>query len=159
MKQNRNINQKIWIFIIEQNPSDIPLKQIEDECLHFIQQWTSHNHPLNAEFELFKERLLIFKNNEEVNPIGGCATDQLFHFIQDLEKKYNLNLLNRQLVVYENNNELNVCSLNDVEHLLQNNSIHPHTIIYDTSIIHSSEWDKFRKVLTESWLNKVLQLH
>ncbi|GIV28234.1 MAG: hypothetical protein KatS3mg027_2048 [Bacteroidia bacterium] len=150
-------NQKIWIFIIEQQVSEGQLESIKKACLDFIHQWTSHDAPLKASFELFKNRLLIFKNDESFNPIGGCATDKLFHFIQKLEKEFNINLLNRQLVVYENNGELKVESLDKIDELIQKGVINENTIIYDTSINHSSEWDKFARKFSESWLQHILQ--
>lgn len=151
-------NQKVWIFVIQNELNSEDLYKIKEECKTFIEQWTSHEQELDAEFELYKNRLLIFKNNEGFNPIGGCATDKLFHFIQKLESKYNVSLLNRQLVVYENNNEgLQVCSINDLERYLQEGILNENTIIYNTSIMHSSEYDQFAQTLKDSWLSQILQ--
>lgn len=151
------MNQKIWIFVIENEVSSERLNELTEECKKFVERWTSHDEPLNAEFELHKNRLLIFKNNEDINPIGGCATDKLFHFIQGLEKRYNVSLLNRQLVVYENNDGIiHVCPLNELGNYIEKGIINKNTIVYNTSVIHSSELDKFAQKFENSWLQELV---
>ena len=147
------MNQKIWIFVLEKPLSVTELDKLKAECLDFVANWKSHDHPVKAEFELYKNRLLIFKNDEDFNPIGGCATDKLFHFIQSLEKKYQTSLLNRRLFVFENDNyELEVYPLEELHNLLNQGIIKESTKIFNTAIIHSSEMDNFVKPLSESWI-------
>lgn len=147
------MNQKIWIFVLEKPLSVTELDKLKAECLDFVANWNSHDHPVKAEFELYKNRLLIFKNDEDFNPIGGCATDKLFHFIQYLEKKYQTSLLNRRLFVFENDNyELEVHPLEELHNLLNQGIIKESTKIFNTAIIHSSEMDNFVKPLSESWI-------
>lgn len=146
------MKQKIWIFIIENELGAKPLESLYKDCLSFVQQWESHAAPVNASVELYKNRLLIFRNNEDFNPIGGCATDNLFRFIQELEKKYFTRLLNRRLVVYEKEGIIQVKNLSDVTQLIQSGEIDDNTIIYNTSIISSDEWQQFRLPAKDSWL-------
>lgn len=152
------MNQKIWIFIIEQKLDDASLKHLLQECTEFVHQWTSHDQPLKGECTLFKNRLLIFKNDETYNPVGGCAADKLFHFIQMLEKKYQTSLLNRQLIVFENTqDELEVQPLYKADDLIQAGIINEHTIIYNTALTHSDEWTQFAQVFPNSWLQTLVQ--
>ncbi|GAB4448508.1 MAG: hypothetical protein OHK0036_04100 [Bacteroidia bacterium] len=146
------MKQKIWIFIIENELGVKELESLYKDCLLFVQQWESHAAPVNASVELYKNRLLIFRNDEEFNPIGGCATDNLFRFIQELEKKYSTHLLNRRLVVYEKEGNIQVKNLSDVTQLIQSGEIDDNTIIYNTSIISSDEWQQFRLPAKDSWL-------
>lgn len=152
------MNQKIWIFIIEQKLSDTTLNHLLQECNEFVRQWKSHDQPLKSECILFKNRLLIFKNDETYNPISGCATDKLFRFIQMLEKKYQTSLLNRQLLVFENaQGDLEVQPLHKIDGLIQSGVINPHTIIYNTAITHSDEWEQFAQTFPNSWLQTIVQ--
>jgi hypothetical protein len=152
------MNKKIWIYIIEKELSNEQLQQLLEDCKNFVSQWKSHDEPVKAEVEIFKKRLLIFKNDEDFNRIGGCATDNLFRFVQSLERKYNTSLLNRQLVVFENIKDvLEVVPLSEVDNLIQQKIINENTIIYNTSIIHSSELNQFAQKFSESWLQNILQ--
>lgn len=152
------MKQKIWIFIIEKKLDELSLNHLYEDCQMFVKEWTSHDMPLDASVELYKNRLLIFRNNEALNPIGGCATDKLFHFIQACEKKYQTNLLNRKLVVFEKNNELVVEPSDKIVSLIQNNVLTENTIVYNTAILHSDEWGEFKKPLKDSWLKMVCQM-
>jgi hypothetical protein len=152
------MNKKIWIFIIEKELSNEQLQQLLENCKNFVSQWKSHDEPVKGEVEVFKRRLLIFKNDEDFNSISGCATDNLFRFVQGLEKKYKTSLLNRQLVVFENTKDvLEVVPLSEVDNLIQQKIINENTIIYNTSIIHSSELKQFAQKFSESWLQNILQ--
>jgi hypothetical protein len=152
------MNKKIWIYIIEKELSNEQLQQLLEDCKNFVSQWKSHDEPVKGEVEVFKRRLLIFKNDEDFNSISGCATDNLFRFVQGLEKKYNTTLLNRQLVIFENTKDvLEVVPLSEVDNLIQQKIINENTIIYNTSIIHSSELNQFAQKFSESWLQNILQ--
>ncbi len=146
------------MFVIEQELDKETISQLSNECIEFVRNWKSHEEVLDAQFELYKNRILIFKNNQDINSIGGCATDKLFHLIHSLEKKYNISLLNRQLVAYENSDDaIQVAPLNDIERYLQSGVINNNTIIYNTAIIHSSEMKYFAQKLKDSWVQLVLQ--
>lgn len=151
------MKQKIWIFIIEKKLSKNELENLLNDCKRFIQNWNSHEMPVNADVELYKDRLLIFKNDEPFNPIGGCATDNLFRYIQELENKYPTRLLNRSLIVFEKNNELLVENKKNLSRLIKSGDITADTIIYNTAISHSDEWEQFRKPLSESWVKNFIQ--
>lgn len=151
------MKEKIWIFIIEKKLTVSELNNLYVECQDFVSNWKSHDQPVQATVEIYKNHLLIFKNNETFNPIGGCATDNLFRFISELEKKYNTSLLNRKLVVYEKNNELKLANLKEIETILRNGEITDDTIIYNTAIISSDEWMEFKKPYKDSWLRIIYQ--
>lgn len=151
------MKEKIWIFIIEKTLTPSELNNLYAECQHFVSHWKSHEMPVQASVELYKNRLLIFRNNEVFNPIGGCATDNLFRFVQDLEKKYNTLLMNRRWVVYEKDNELKLAPFKEIDALVRNGEITEDTVIYNTAIISSDEWAEFRKPYKDSWLRMVHQ--
>ncbi len=141
------------MFVIEKKLHEAELKQIMQECNEFIISWQSHDTPLKVACELYKNRILIFRNDEDYNAVGGCAIDKLFHFIQTLEKKYNTSLLNRRLVVYENSDgKLNVIALEETDTLVQKGWINDATIVYNNSITHSSDMGRFRQYFQDSWI-------
>lgn len=152
------MNNKIWIFIIYEEVDANTIQSIFAECQTFVTQWTSHDASLKAKVELYKNRLIIFQNDEDFNPISGCATDKLFHFIQSIEKKYNVSLLNRRCVVFENeDNSLQVCDLAELNTLIQKGILKDDTIIYNTAVTHSSELNKFKQKLAQSWVSSIVE--
>jgi len=156
-KNGNVMKEKVWIFIIEKALTPLELNNLYAECQRFVSHWKSHEMPVQASVELYKNRLLIFRNNEIFNPIGGCATDNLFRFVQDLEKKYNTSLINRRLVVYEKDNELKLADFRQIDTLVKNGEITDDTIIYNTAIINSDEWAEFKKPYKDSWLRIIHQ--
>ncbi|GIV29068.1 MAG: hypothetical protein KatS3mg028_0134 [Bacteroidia bacterium] len=151
------MKEKVWIFIIEKQLPETGLSNLLADCRHFVNHWKSHEMPVQASVEVYKNRLLIFKNDETYNPIGGCATDNLFRFVQELEKKYNTSLTNRKWVVYEKDNELKLADFRQIDTLVKNGEITGDTIIYNTAIISSDEWAEFRKPCKNSWLRIIHQ--
>ena len=66
------------------------------------------NYTFLQSFELYQNRLLIFKVNEEKYNASGCSIDKQVRFVKELEQAFSLELLDRLLVAYENNNQVEV---------------------------------------------------
>jgi hypothetical protein len=59
------MNERIWIYTISKELSAEQLVNFKNRCQQFVLSWTAHDVSLDASYELYKNRLLIFKVNEE----------------------------------------------------------------------------------------------
>jgi hypothetical protein len=150
------MNERIWIFTVSRTLSREDIRSLAETCSVFVNSWTAHEQKLNATFELYKERLLIFRVDEGLYNASGCSIDKLMHLVQGLEKTFSIELLNRLLVVYEDKEQLEVVNSSQIKLLLQKGTINENTLIYDNTISMSRELSGWKKPLKETWLNKFL---
>lgn len=151
------MNERVWIYTISKELNNDQLKEFKVRCHEFVSNWTAHDVSLDASYEIYKNRLLIFKVNEEKYNASGCSIDKQLRFVKELENAFSVELLNRLLVVYESDSDLKVVKQSEIKDLLANNTINEKTLVYNNTITHVSELEnKWKLPLDKTWLAKYL---
>ncbi len=149
--------ERIWIYTISQLLPEEQLKALKQRCRDFVSTWTAHEVSLDASFELYKNRLLIFKVNEANYNASGCSIDKQVRLVKELEQQFSVELLNRLLVAYEKNGEVAVVKTSEIAGLLNDGSINAHTLVFDNTITTSPELvTGWKKPLKETYLSRYL---
>ena len=151
------MNERIWVYTLSNKLNNEQLVDFKNRCQNFVSGWTAHDVSLDASFDLYQNRLLIFKVNEDKYNASGCSIDKQVRFVKELEQMFSVELLNRLLVAYENNNQVEVTKASQVKELLASNIISANTLVFDNAITQSSELDtKWKQPLQATWLAKYL---
>jgi hypothetical protein len=151
------MNERIWIYTLSKELSDEQLVDFKNRCQIFVSGWTAHDVSLDASFDLYQNRLLIFKVNEDKYNASGCSIDKQLRFVKELEQTFAVELLNRLLVAYENNNQVEVIKSSQVKELLAVNQIAANTLVFDNTITESAQLEtKWKQPLQSTWLAKYL---
>ncbi len=151
------MNERIWIYTLSNKLTTEQLVDFNNRCKNFVSGWTAHDISLDANFELYQNRLLIFKVNEDKYNASGCSIDKQVRFVKELEQAFSVDLLNRLLVAYENNNQVEVVKSAQIKELLSANIISANTLVFDNTITQSSELNtKWKQPLHKTWLEKYL---
>jgi hypothetical protein len=147
---------KVWAYIISKPLSDSELDQLQKAGKTFVDHWTAHENKLSGTFEIFKKRIIIVKVNEDVNAASGCSIDKLTRFIKVSEPMFGVELMNRLLVAYKKDNEIEILHSSKVKELLEQNLISENTVIYNTAIASEHELQNWEQPLKSTWLSKYL---
>ena len=92
---------KIWIYQSNRKFSDEEIQEIEKDLTSFLENWTAHGQHLEASFVTRYNRFIIIAVNQEVQAATGCSIDASVQFIQNLEQKYNVDLLDKMNVTFK----------------------------------------------------------
>ena len=151
------MNERIWIYTLSNKLTNEQLVDFKNRCQTFVTGWTAHDVSLDASFELYQNRLLIFKVNEDKYNASGCSIDKQVRFVKELEVAFSVELLNRLLVAYENNNQVEVVKASQMKELLITNTINTNTIVFDNTITESKQLEtNWKQPLHHTWLQKYL---
>lgn len=151
------MNERIWIYTLSNQLTPEQLIDFNNRCQIFVTGWTAHDVSLDASYELYKNRLLIFKVNEDKYNASGCSIDKQVRFVKELEKLFSIELLNRLLVAYENNLEVEIVKSSQLPDLLASKTINENTIVFNNTITQSSELNSnWKQPLHKTWLSKYL---
>lgn len=151
------MNERIWIYTLSNKLTNEQLVDFKNRCQTFVTGWTAHDVSLDANFELYQNRLLIFKVNEDKYNASGCSIDKQVRFVKELEVAFSVELLNRLLVAYENNNQVEVVKASQIKELLITNTINTNTIVFDNTITESMQLEtNWKQPLYHTWLQKYL---
>ncbi len=152
------MNERIWIYTISKELTNEQLVEFKNRCQHFVNGWTAHDVSLDASFELHKNRLLIFKVNEDKYNASGCSIDKQVRFVKELEQTFSVELLNRLLIAYDQNEEVIVVKQSQISELLASNQINQNTLIYNNTISQSSDLEtNWKQPLHQTWLSKYIE--
>ena len=151
------MDERIWIYTLSKELSNEQLVDFKNRCQNFVSGWTAHDVSLDASFELYQNRLLIFKVNEDKYNASGCSIDKQVRFVKELEVAFSVELLNRLLVAYETNNQVEVVKSSQIKELLATNAINTNTIVFNNTITESKQLEtNWKQPLQATWLAKFL---
>ncbi len=151
------MNERIWIYTLSKKLTNEQLVDFKKRCQTFVSDWTAHDVSLDASFDLYQNRLLIFKVDEDKYGASGCSIDKQLRFVKELEQAFSVELLNRLLVAYDNNNQVEVVKASQIKQLLSENKINASTLIFDNTITQSNQLEaNWKQPLQATWLAKYL---
>jgi hypothetical protein len=147
---------KVWTYIISRDLTETELNDLRIQGQNFVKSWTAHEMQLQASFEIFKNKIIIVKVNEDVTGASGCSIDKLARFIKDSEANFHIELLNRLLVAIKTDKGIEVVHSSKIKELLGTGIISENTIVYNTASAKENELNNWEQPLKNTWLSKYL---
>lgn len=150
--ENLPDDSKIWIYQSNRKLSSQELSEIEDKCKTFIENWNAHGISLEASFEIRYDRFIVFAVNQEIQQASGCSIDASVHFIQQLEKEYTIDLLDKMNVTYKTGEFIAHKSLLDFKKMAKEKAVNGNTIVFNNLVNTKAEYQEYWEVpAEESW--------
>lgn len=143
---------RVWIYQADRSFSDIELTDLRDELGQFLTQWTAHGNQLNAGFEIPYNRFIVIGLDQEVASASGCSIDASVHFIQSVERKFGIVLLDKMNVSYKQGEFVAHKSLKDFKQMVKDRAISKNTIVFNNLVVNKEEYIQHWEVpAAESW--------
>ncbi|WP_353084591.1 ABC transporter ATPase [Flavobacterium sp.] len=143
---------RIWIYPSNRKFSDEEIAVIEKDLEDFINNWSAHGTALEASFTIKYSRFIIIAINQEVHQATGCSIDSSVAFIQSLEQKYNVDLLDKMNVSFKQGEFITYKPLLDFKKLAKDKSVSENTIVFNNLVNTIEEWKENWEVpASESW--------
>ncbi|TXK73494.1 ABC transporter ATPase [Mesonia sp. K4-1] len=148
---------RIWIYQSNRPFTEEEVMQLNEEVAQFLKQWTAHGANLNAGFEIKYKRFIIIGLDQSQQGATGCSIDASVHFIQELEKKYEVDLLDKMNVSFKQGEFIAYKPLIDFKKIVKNRSVSPKTIVFNNLVNTKEEYlHEWEIPLEESWHNRFL---
>ncbi|MGL6032889.1 MAG: hypothetical protein ACRC0Q_12225, partial [Kurthia gibsonii] len=100
--ENLPQESRVWIYPSNRKLSDEEVAEIQALTTNFINDWSAHGASLEASFDIRYNRFIILAVNSDVQAPTGCSIDASVQFIQQLEQKYAIDLLDKMNVTFKN---------------------------------------------------------
>lgn len=144
---------KLWVFQSKRFLTPEEIQDITKILTDFLKTWAAHGADLKSELTITKNKFIIIAVDENQAKATGCSIDKLNQCIRQIDQKYQLELLNRLWVSYEDDKgEITTVPMISFKEKIKSAQISPETYIYNLAISTSKEFEeKFRLPLKESW--------
>lgn len=143
---------KIWIYQSNRKFSDDEIIEIEKALEEFVSNWAAHGTSLEASFITKYNRFIILAVNQENQMATGCSIDASVQFIQGLEQKYSVDLLDKMNVTFKLGEHIAHKSLIDFKKMAKDKAVTENTIVFNNLVNTLGEWQEYWEVpANESW--------
>jgi hypothetical protein len=150
--ENLPEDSKIWIYQSNRKFSDDELTEIENDLKLFIDNWSAHGTSLESSFLLKYNRFIIIAVNQEVQQATGCSIDASVKFIQDIEQKYQVDLMDKMNVTFKNGEHIAHKTLIEFKKMAKEKAVSGNTIVFNNLVNTIEEWkDNWEVPALDSW--------
>ncbi|WP_298346012.1 ABC transporter ATPase [uncultured Algibacter sp.] len=149
---------RVWIYQANRSFSEVELEDIKSRLNVFIENWTAHGSDLQAGYVIKYKRFIVLGLNQNINMATGCSIDASVHFIQQLEKDYNVDLMDKMNVSYKQGEFVAHKTLSDFRKMAKENAVSKKTIVFNNLISTIAEFKENWEVpASESWHARFLK--
>lgn len=143
---------RIWVYQSNRNFAEEELTEINDLLAQFLTQWTAHGAALQAAFEIRYNRFIVIGLDQSNASASGCSIDASVHFIQSLEKRYGVELMDRMNVSFKQGDYITYKSMADFKKMAKTKAISKNTIVFNNLVANKQEYLEHWEVpASESW--------
>ncbi len=143
---------RIWIYQSNRKFSDEEIAEIDAALKTFIDEWAAHGTGLEASYQILYNRFIILAVNQEAQSATGCSIDASVHFIQELEKKYDVDLLDKMNVTFKMGEHIAYKPLIEFRKMAKEKAVSANTIVFNNLVNTIGEWQDYWEVPAgESW--------
>ena len=149
---------RVWIYQANRSFTEEELKEITSKLDVFIENWTAHGSDLQAGYIIKYKRFIVIALNQSLNKATGCSIDASVHFIQQLEKDYNVDLMDKMNVSYKQGEFIAHKTLSDFKKMAKEKAVSKNTIVFNNLVTNIAEFNENWEVpASESWHSRFLK--
>ena len=149
---------RVWIYQANRSFSEEELQDIKGKLNTFIENWTAHGSDLQSGYTIAYKRFIVIGLNQNLNQATGCSIDASVHFIQQLEKEYNVDLMDKMNVSFKQGDFVAYKSLLDFKKMVKDKAVSKNTIVFNNLVTNIAEFrENWEVPASESWHSRFLK--
>ncbi|PCH76410.1 MAG: ABC transporter ATPase [Flavobacteriaceae bacterium] len=143
---------RVWIYQSDRAFTAEEVITIEDKLKSFVSGWTHHGDALNGASVVKHNQFIVLGIDENTTGASGCSIDSSVFFIKEIEKQFNVQLLDRMQTAFRSNEAIEVVSLANFMSLVKENKIIEDTVVFNNLVATKAEFDTQWEVSAkQSW--------
>ena len=145
-------SSRVWIYQANRSFTEEEIQEISKKLDLFIERWTAHGADLKASYDFKYKRFITIALDQELNAASGCSIDASVQFIQQLEKEYDVDLLDKMNVSYKQGEFIAYKSLTDFRKMAKQKAVSLNTIVFNNLVNNKAEYlSDWEVPASESW--------
>lgn len=150
-------SSRVWIYQANRSFSQEELNEIRLKLNVFIDNWTAHGQNLQSGYTIEYKRFIVLGLNEDLNNATGCSIDASVHFIQELEKAYKVDLMDKMNVSYKQGEFVAYKTLLEFKKMAKERAVSKNTTVFNNLVTTKGEFLEHWEVpAKDSWHSRFL---
>lgn len=151
------INSRVWIYQSERTFTQEEIGFISESAEAFIEQWTRHGDDLKGSFTIKYDQFLVIAVDEGFANVSGCSIDASVRFVQALEEKLNVDLMDKMNISFKDHDNINMVKMSTFKEYAKANKITGETIVFNNMVATKEDLEtKWEVPANESWHRRFL---
>lgn len=145
-------DSRVWIYQANRKLSDDEVAEITELTNDFLTKWTAHGAKLEAGLQIKYNRFIVLGLNQANASASGCSIDASVHFIQSLEEKFDVDLLDKMNVTFYTGEYIAHKPLTDFRKMAKDKSVSKNTVVFNNLVNTKAEYlENWEVPASESW--------
>jgi hypothetical protein len=146
-------SSRVWIYQSSRRFAISEAFQLEEMLKEFTTSWNSHGVPVKGYANLFFGQFIILMADERASHVSGCSTDSSVRLIKEMEKRFSVQMFDRQLLAFLIKDNVQLLPLSQLAFAAGNGFIQPETLYFNNTVLTKTELEKDWIIpVKESWL-------
>jgi len=148
-------SSKVWIYQSSRLFFISEALEMEDMLQEFVGTWKSHGADVKGYANLFFGQFIVLMADETASGVSGCSTDSSVRLIKSIEKKFNVQLFERQNLAFIIKDKIELLPLSQLNYAVENGFINGNTLYFNNTVLTKKDLiDNWIIPVKESWLTK-----
>ena len=145
-------NARVWIYPASRPFSALEIDEISKTLSQFLTEWTAHGASLKASFKIPYNRFIVIALDETEQAATGCSIDASVRIIQQIEKSFDVVLLDKMNVSFKQGDYITYKPLLDFKKMVKDRSVNENTIVFNHLVLNKEEFHSQWEVpAKDSW--------
>lgn len=150
-------NSRVWVYQSDRMFTSDEIDFISKNAEVFINQWTRHGSNLKGSFTIKYNQFLVLAVDEGFNNVSGCSIDASVHFVQDLEKELQVDMMDKMNISFKVNDHINVVKMKTFKEFAEQQKINAETVVFNNMVATKKELENSWEIPAEqSWHKRYL---
>lgn len=146
---------RVWIYQSSRAFTEAESDKVEKLLNDYGAQWMSHNRPVKGWIKLLFNQFIIFMSDDTEDRLCGSAIDGSIRFVKEIEKEFNVGLLDRMTLAFLEGNEIKLFPVNKVHIALEKEFINADTLYFNNTVTTKASLENNWMIpLKDSWIGK-----
>lgn len=149
---------KIWVFPSNRKFYPQEIDEIKISIETFLNGWKDHRNEVECSYLVRYDRFIIISADDTNNGLSLEAHDALISFILELEKKYEIVLLDKINVCYKQGEFVQYKDIVEFKKMIKSKGVSETTIVFNNMITIKEELRYNWEInIMESWLGRLVK--
>ena len=150
-------SSKVWIYQSSRLFFISEALEMEDMLQEFVSTWKSHGAEVKGYGNLFFGQFIILMADETASGVSGCSTDSSVRLIKSIEKKFNVQLFERQNLAFILKDRIELLPLSQLNYAVENGFINGNTLYFNNTVLTKKDLIEHWIIpVKDSWLGKTV---
>ena len=150
-------NSRVWVYQSDREFTPQEIAFISKNAEEFIEKWTRHGSDLKGSFTIKYNQFLVLAVDEGFNNVSGCSIDASVHFVQELEKALQVDMMDKMNISFKVGEHINVVKMSAFKEFAKQQKINADTLVFNNMVATKEELeDRWEVPAEQSWHKRFL---